>query len=183
MSDFPFSIPTTQPTSQPSFNHIQTSVNGGVYIYSVPGYNGSNEVKLTPLSGLTITPNSSSQNVVIHMSVYGEWQTNPHAAAISLKRVVGGVETWLDGRPSSSDGFFHVNAQFSITHLSSSSPAPETLSYTFVDTPNTNSEITYDVYLKNSSSSQTFSLNRTTSTGSGFNYERGISTFTAECKG
>jgi hypothetical protein len=62
----------------------------------------------------------------------------------------------------------------------------EMCAITFIDTPNTAEQITYDVYLRcQSGGGLDFYLNRTkndTATGNA-NHERGISTFIAECKG
>jgi len=187
MSDFPFSIPRREAATTNPFNHIQTNVNGGAYIYDVPQWNGSNDVKLTALSGLTITPTSSSQNVVLDLHILGEWNNHPFSGSISLERVVGGSSTFLDERGASGIGNrMPVNAVFGLTYYNDENVTTiETLSTTFVDTPNTTAEVTYNVYLKTQQLNEAikFYLNRTVN-DTNVNYsERGISTFTAECKG
>jgi hypothetical protein len=66
---------------------------------------------------------------------------------------------------------------------SDNNSTPETVSVILVDEPNTIKEVTYDVYLLNAATSSTFKLNRTKDDVDDANRERGISTFTAECKG
>jgi len=186
MSDFPFSIQRRETIPTSPFSMLQSSDHGTGYIYSVPKWNESNDLKLTALSGLTITPNSSSQKVVLQLHLFGEWSIEPFSGNISFARSIGGVETFLDTRPLSNTARIPVNGLFSITYpIADNSTTMETCSTTFVDTPNTTQEITYNVYLK-SNVAGSFYLNRTVNEGSGgstYHSERGISTFTAECKG
>lgn len=183
----PFDIPRTGNTAAPPFNHIQTNLHGGDYIYDVPLWNGSNDVKLTALSGLTITPTSSSQNVVLDLHILGEWNNHPMSGSISLERVVGGSSTFLDERGASGIGNrMPVNAVFGLTYYDDeNSSTIETLSATFVDSPNTTAEVTYNVYLKTQTNAAAikFYLNRCVNDTDANYHERGISTFTAECKG
>tara|TARA_R100000935_G_C2745508_1_gene127644 strand:+ start:66 stop:632 length:567 start_codon:yes stop_codon:yes gene_type:complete len=187
MSDFPFSIPRREAATTNPFNHIQTNVHGGVYIYDVPQWNGSNEVKLTALSGLTITPTSSSQKVVLDLSILGEWNNHPMSGNISLERVVGGSSTFLDNRGASGlNARMPVNAVFGLTFYNDeNSTTIETLSTTFVDTPNTTAEVTYNVYLKTQTDAANikFFLNRCVDDSNANFNERATSTFTVECKG
>ena len=189
MSDFPFSIPRRVDTQTPPFSYIQTTDNTE---YDVVTYNGNNEVLLTKLSGLKITPNSESQVVLLQLHLFGEWDRDQHSASLSFKRVVGGVETWLDTRDLGIGGRKPVNGAFAITFPdATNNSTPQTLNVTLIDVPNTTQEITYDLYLINSTGSPPpntitshFNLNRTVSdTANTYNSERGISTLTAECKG
>jgi len=219
MSDFPFSIPrrgdadvvngvsyagttltltraegsdltTTIPTAANPFVYKQSYLNGGAYIYSVPGWNSAvstTEIEIDAISPLNITPTSASQTVVLQVSVIGEWSGAPSNANISLKRIIGvgasAVETWLDPRVYTTGVRMPVNGIFTIGQTpAENATTPETCNFTYVDNPNTTNQVTYELYVK-SSSAQSFYLNRTV-TDSDLNYvERAKSTFSAECKG
>ena len=192
MSDFPFSIPRRDtPTAQPQnpFNHIQLTDTAVVTVPTAnPPYERSSTTgtKLTQLSGLTITPTSATQKVVLQLTLFGEWQTNSHSASLSFKRVVGGTETWLDARAGDDDigSRKPANGLFAITfYANDNDSTPEVLSITYVDEPGTTSPVEYDIYLINTSVPTTFNLNRTKTDSDDKNYERGVSTFTLECKG
>ena len=189
MSDFPFSIPRRVDTQTPPFSYIQTTDNTE---YDVETYSGSNEVELSELSGLKITPYSDSQVVLLQLHLFGEWDRDQHSASLSFKRVVGGVETWLDTRYGGIDGRKPLNGAFAITFPDTvNDTTPQTLNVTLVDAPNTTEEITYKLYLINSTGTRPgnvitahYCLNRTVADGANtYNSERGISTLTAECKG
>jgi len=212
MSDFPFSIPrggdgdvvngvsyagdtltltraegsdltTTISTAAPPFSHKQVSVPSFI---SVPGPwtpTASNETKLTSLSGLTITPNSASEKVILRLHLFGEWSAGSQQCSLSFKRVVGTQETWLDPRVGIGNRK-PCNAMFALTFSGDNNVStPQSLNTSLIDEPNTTQQVTYDIYLLNGSSTSTYNLNRTTNDTDEIHYERGISTFTAECKG
>ena len=189
MSDFPFSIPRREAATTNPFNHIQLTDTAVVNVPTTgPPYERTSTTgtKITQLSGLTITPTSATQKVVLQLSLFGEWQTNSHSASLSFKRVVGGTETWLDARTGDDDigDRKPANALFAITFYAvDNDSTPEVLSVTYVDEPGTTSPVEYDIYLINTSSAANFNLNRTKADVDNKNYERGVSTFTAECKG
>lgn len=175
---------TSQTTATPQFSHKQVKV--PIQIPVVGSWNGSNEVKVTALSGLTITPNSASQKVLLQLHLFGEWSNGSQGGSLSFKRVVGATQTWLDNRGASGIGARKpCNAMFALTYdPTNHSSTPESLNTIFIDDPNTTSQVTYDVYLLNSSATTNiYSLNRTSVDANNILYERGISTFTAECKG
>ena len=188
MSDFPFSIPRRVDTQTIPFSHKQSEANT---IYPVTAWGtapGPNEVELTELSGLTITPTSSSQKVLLQVSVLGEWDNRPNDGSISLKRIVGSTETWLDPRPVP-DNRIPLNGMFTISFQGDTNSTIESCQFIFVDTPTTTEQITYKIYLKvagiaDGLPSAVFHFNKNKNTsGTSDIYERGISTFTAECKG
>ena len=188
-------LTTTISTAANPFVYKQSYLNGGTYIYSVPVWNSAlttTEIEIDAISPLNITPTSASQTVVLQVSVVGEWDDNSNNANISLKRIIGdgasAVETWLDPRVHSIGVRMPVNGVFSIPYpVHDVASTAETCNFTYVDNPNTTSQVTYKVYLKTSDTGtgagQSFYLNRTV-TDDNLNYiERAISTFTAECKG
>ena len=137
------------------------------------------DVELVDLS-VKIQPNSASQKVVIQISICGEWELYPNQGSVSLQRVIDNDDTWLDGRDKDIDNRMPLNAMFAKT-ADTASISPETLSFIYVDEPNTTSVVTYKVYIK-TRSTQSFALNRTIADGSNSDYERGISTITVECR-
>jgi len=180
---------TTAATTNP-FNHIQTAANDVINVVtSNPPYDSTatSGTKLTALSGLKITPKSTSQKVFLQLHLFGEWSANSHSCSVSFKRVVGVTETWLDARNTVSGGIGNkkpCNAVFSIQYdRPDTQSTPESLNTVLIDEPTTTQEVTYDVYLINTAGNATYSLNRTTDAIDDQNRERGISTFTAECKG
>ena len=186
----PFEIPIiNQAVRTNTFSFKQTAATASI---SVDSWDGSNETKIPTLSGVTIRPNSGSQKVLLLLHLFGEWSENSHSCSVSLKRV-GGVETWLDARETTSGGAAGgsgignrkpVNAGFALTYrLAEDTSTPESLNLTFVDEPNTTEQITYDVYLINTADDANYNLNRTSDDLDTKNYERGVSTFSAECKG
>lgn len=185
MSDIPFSIPRTVVAQTPPFSYKQTDEIATISVSKWEGADKSDEEKITQLSGLLITPNSASQKVILELHLFGEWAINPYHGSVSFKRIVNGVETWLDPRASSSIGSRRpCNALFALSNQSNNDSTPETLNTTLVDVPNTTKEVTYEVYLLQTSvSSANFHLNSTSGGNNTTQYERGISTFTAECKG
>jgi len=185
MSDFPFSIPRTVVAQTPPFSYKQTDDIDTISVSKWEGPDESDEEKITQLSGLLITPNSASQKVLLQLHLFGEWAINPYHGSVSLKRIVDGVETWLDPRATSSIGSRQpCNAIFAMSNPANNGSTPETLNITLVDVPNTTKEVTYEVYLLQTSvPSGNFHLNSTVDTDNDTQHERGISTFTAECKG
>ena len=185
MSDFPFSIPRTVVAQTPPFSYKQTDDIATISVSKWENATGGDEEKITQLSGLLITPTSASQKVLLQLHLFGEWAINPYHCSVSFKRIVDGVETWLDPRATISIGDRKpCNAVFAITIAQNVTSTPETLNTTLVDEPNTTKEVTYEVYLLQTSvPSANFHLNSTVDTIDDVNRERGISTFTAECKG
>jgi len=184
MSDFPFSIPRRVDAQTPPFSFKQTRDTAEFTINKWSPTNGK-EVKITQLSGLLITPNSESQKVILQLHLFGEWNVNPYHCNVSFKRIVGSVQTWLDPRAESGIGDRRpCNAVFALTIKQDTTSTPETLNSTFVDEPNTTEEVTYEVYiLQTSNDGAKYYLNRSVNDIDTIDHERGISTFTAECKG
>ncbi len=185
MSDFPFSIPRRVDAQPPPFSYIQTDEIDTIAVSKWEGASAGDEEKITQLSGLLITPTSESQKVILQLHIFGEWAINPYHGSVSFKRIVDGVETWLDPRAEGSIGSRRpCNALFALSNPQNNDTTPESLNTTLVDLPNTTKEVTYEVYLLQASvTSANFHLNSTVSTINNTQHERGISTFTAECKG
>jgi len=185
MSDFPFSIPRRVDIPIIPFSYIQTDQIATISVSKWENATGGDEEKITQLSGLLITPNSASQKVLLQLHLFGEWGINPYHGSISFKRIVDGVETWLDPRATSSiSNRKPCNGLFALSNPADNDSTPETLNITFVDVPNTIKEVTYEVYLlQTSAPSANFYLNRTRDSDDNSQHERGISTFTAECRG
>jgi hypothetical protein len=180
MSDFPFSIPRRVDIPTIPFSHKQTAANDSIVCEQWATGSG-NEEKIEKLSGLLIKPNSESQKVLLQLHLLGEWSLNSYACSLSFKRVVDGVETWLDTHDETGLGNKKpCNAVFGVVSLpSDNNSTPETVSVILVDEPNTIKEVTYDVYLLNAATSSThlFKLNRVISDGTA--HERGVSSITA----
>ena len=173
---------TSRTTASLPFNHKQFT---GTKLYDVPGPWTKADPKDFELSDLSvkIQPNSASKKVVIKMSICGEW-VSPKHGSVSLQRVIDNDVTWLDGRDKEIEDRVPLNAMFAMTADNVNSVSPETLSFIYVDEPETTSVVTYKVYIKSTSNNNTFGLNRTTQDNSTNDYEdvRGISTITVECK-
>ena len=185
-------LTTTISTAANPFVYNQNNLNGGAYIYTVPAWDKTDtttEIEIHAISPLNITPTSASQKVVLQVSVLGEWDGRPHDGNISLKRIVGTTETWLDSRDDTPDDRMPLNGMFTVGfHADDINSTMELCQFFFVDTPNTTAQITYKIYLKVAGGgvriSEDFYLNRTKGDlGTSDIYERAISTFTAECKG
>ena len=184
MSDFPFSIPRRVDTQTPPFSYIQTDEIDTIAVSKWVGADESDEKKITQLSGLLITPNTASQKVILQLHLFGEWAINPYHGSVSFKRIVDGTETWLDPRASSIGNRRPCNGLFALSNPANNDTTPESLNTTLVDEPNTTKEVTYEVYLLQTSvPSANFHLNSTVGTFDNNQHDRGISTFTAECKG
>ena len=189
MSDFPFSIPRRVDIQTPPFSYIQTDDIATISVSKWEGPDEGDEKKITQLSGLLITPTSESQKVLLQLHIFGEWAINPYHGSVSFKRIVDGVETWLDPRAESSIGDRRpCNAMFALTIGSNNNSSPESLNTTFVDEPNTTKEVTYEVYLLHGGQTTTepsanYYLNRGVVDANAEGHERGTSTFSAECKG
>ena len=185
MSDFPFSIPRRVDIPTIPFSYIQTDEVATIAVSKWQGPDESDEKKITQLSGLLITPTSESQKVILQLHIFGEWAINPYHGSVSFKRIVDGTETWLDPRATSSIGSRRpCNALFALSNPANNDSTPESLNTTLVDLPNTTKEVTYEVYLLQASvDSANFHLNGTSGGSDNTQHERGISTFTAECKG
>ena len=187
MSDFPFSIPRTVVAQSFPFSYKQTTATATINVKKYEGPDAGDEEKITELSGLLITPALESQKVILQLHLFGEWAINPSHGSVSFKRIVGGVETWLDPRATSGNRR-PCNALFALTKDNNDNSTPESLNTTFVDEPNTTKEVTYEVYLLHggvatTAPSANYYLNRGVLDSNGEGHERGTSTFSAKCEG
>lgn len=117
-------------------------------------------VEVTPLT-LAITPASTSNRVKVNYMISGEGSTGSQVG-FRLYRVVGGTTT-LIGINSANTSQWNVSFMSPYDPDSASTPLPA--NYLFVDSPNTTSEVTYKLHVVCTGTvSQTFMLNRSTST-------------------
>ena len=130
-------------------------------------------VEVTPLT-LSITPVSSSHRIMVNYMMTFEGNTGS-TIAFRLYRVVGGVSTLLGINSANTN-------QWNVTFVSPYDPnndsTPAVANYLFVDSPNTTSEITYELHLvTTNTTSYTMKLNRTTATPTN-TYEESTSSVT-----
>ena len=137
----------------------------------------------TPLTDLVlnITPTSTDQKVILHLTLLGDMDNDSWEMTIRIKRTIGGVDTYLTPTPVGDRN--PMNSTFSVAvGLNSYSGTIKQANMVLVDTnPGTTSQITYTPVLYGYSSN-TFYQNRTKDDFDGSQYERSFSTFTAECK-
>ena len=130
----------------------------------------------------TITPTSSSQKVLIHVTIFGEWDDRTRMAGCILKRTIGlGNPTLI--QPTISGNQMSLGGGFNITHTFSSdnNSTPEICNLVYVDSPETTDTITYVPQVCHAQGND-FYLNFTKGNLSSVFYERGFSTMTLECK-
>ena len=130
-------------------------------------------VEVTPLT-LSITPASSSHRIMVNYMMTFEGNSGS-TIAFRLYRVVGGVSTLLGINSANTN-------QWNVTFVSPYDPdnnsTPMVANYLFVDSPNTTSEITYELHLvTTNTSSYTMILNRSTTTPTN-TYEESTSSVT-----
>jgi hypothetical protein len=132
-------------------------------------------VSITGLSA-SITPSSSSSKVLVtvHMLIGGgmDGGTSGYMVSTKLKRnsTYVGIGDTAGSRSSVSSGAFNNNVFNLIT-----------MSFSFLDSPNTTSSISYSVDFRHSSSvTQTLYLNRSANDSNSQDLQRGISTITLQ---
>lgn len=137
----------------------------------------------TPLTdlALNITPTSTSQKVILHLTVLGDSNNDSWEFTIRIKRTIGGVDTYLTPTPVGSRN--PMNSTFSVAvGIDDYSGTIKQANMVLVDTnPNTTSQITYTPVIF-AYSNNVFYQNRTKNDTDDIQHERAFSTFTAECK-
>ena len=137
----------------------------------------------TPLTDLVvnITPTSTDQKVILHLTLLGDFDGDSWEPTIRIKRTIGGVDTYLT--PTTAGSRNPMNSTFSVAvGLNDYSGTIKQANMVLVDTnPTTTSQITYTPVLFGFSAN-TFYQNRTKNDTNNVQHERSFSTFTAECK-
>lgn len=129
----------------------------------------------------TITPTSSSQKVLIHVTIFGEWDDKVRMAGCILKRTIGSGNPTLI-QPTISGNQMSIGGGFNIVYpVAESYSTPEMCNFVYVDSPNTTDTITYVPQVCHAQGND-FYLNFTKGNVNGVVYERGFSTMTLECK-
>ena len=178
MSDFPFDIPTVQPSSGGGgLPHSAILTESTETITSVP----NNAVgKVIPSFELFITPTSTTQKVYLSGVINGEFSHLPRFGNVIIYRDTTSLA------PDNGEGSTRqVNGQFLINfgRVIDDNVTPETCPFSYVDTPNTTEEIKYQIYLTNiqpSGYTVSFYLNRTVN-GTDNYVKRLASSFSAQC--
>jgi hypothetical protein len=144
----------------------------------------------TPLPGFqltdltqSITPTSSSQKVVIQVSVFGAWSSTSNKGSVILERKIGTADATII-EPQNHGNRYAVGGMFALTLDNTSSSSSIYLSnFVFVDSPDTTDQVTYRPRVAHRDNiNTTFYLNRTGSDTNHIAYARGFSTMTLECK-
>ena len=148
----------------------------------------------TPLPGAqitqlsqTITPTSSSQKVAIHMSLFGEWESNPYECAVLLERKIGATGTATVIQPDNAGSRMAIGSKWAVTISTNNNfISPELLNLVYVDSPSTTDTITYTPRVVAQPvlfpTNRNFYLNRSLNDGNSDAYQRAFSTMTLECK-
>ena len=138
----------------------------------------------TPIIQLsqTITPTSSSQKVLIHVTIFGEWEFYPRQAGVILKRTIGTEPPTLI-QPTIVGDRMSIGGGFSMTTnlTNDNNSTPEICNFVYVDSPETTDTITY-VPQVCSAQDADFYLNFGVGDSASVWWERGFSTMTLECK-
>lgn len=158
----------------PSFEYIKTET---ATSYSLAT---NTDTSISALS-VTITPTSTSAKVHINVSVFGEFSAEGllFNHMLFLKRTIDSTTTELRNSTA------NVNAR-GISCLTrtyagvDNYSTPESGSFTYVDEPNTTSDVTYTVWMWNSGGGA-FVLNRVYVGGTTNAYEYGMSTISTTC--
>ena len=171
MSDFPFDIPTTQPSSGGGSLPFVTVQNDVIETLSSPFRDGL----IIPDFTLKITPTSATQKIYLSGIINGEWAGNPQFGFVFIKR--DGTAISL---PNLGDRVATMGSFMSMLY-SQNGYTPEAASISFIDDPQTTSEVTYTVFVTNRQTYSSFYLNRSLDNGDHANSVRMASSLTAQC--
>ena len=108
-----------------------------------------------------IRPRSTSSKIKLDFNVTGEWSTHPWNAGVVIKRVVAGTTTTVLRNPYSSTYPSTPLFPFMNSYGNDNSTTPDSCAGTWVDSPNTTSQIEYRIGFVSSSASCNFYFNRT----------------------
>ena len=134
----------------------------------------SQSTSFTAVTGLSvnITPSATSSKVLILVHVNGMRATsNAYWGIISLFKGGSNMITEVGNREAGFNNGYHETS-------SNRSFNMENYNFTIVDSPNTTSQLTYDVRVKLTNSSDTYNINRATNDENSSGRPRGVSTIT-----
>jgi len=176
MSDFPFDIPTVQPSSGGGglpFGAFETQDNT---IYSnVP--DDATGILLTSFE-ILITPTSATQKVYLSGVINGEGGATPQNLGIIIFRNGSSLAPTSGGTNNRK-----VNGQFLINfgNINENLTTPESCPFSYMDEPETTSELKYELHIVSANGANTFYLNRPV-TGANSSYAKRLtSSFSAQC--
>jgi hypothetical protein len=136
----------------------------------------SNAADSTSHLSLTITPKSTSSKILLTTSVFFEGSTTENYNYLwslyrdSTKLGQPNVGSRRGGIMATSIGFYAADA----------ATTPDSVSFSYYDTPSTTSAITYAVAFNHNSANVLAYLNRTTNDSDSINNERGVSILIAQ---
>ena len=135
----------------------------------------SNAADSTSHLSLSITPKSANSKILLSTSIFFEGGASQHEFCWALHRdstklAAPAAGSRRTGIMMTSMG--HVDADGNST--------PDSVSFSYYDTPNTTSAITYAVSFNHSANSQVVYLNRTGADTDSIAYERGVSILIAQ---
>ena len=173
MSDFPFDIPTTQPSSGGGGSLPYVTVkNDATETLSTPYLDG----KIIPDFTLKITPTSATQKIYLSGVINGEWSSAAQFGFLFIKRDGTAISLPDLGNRVATMGTFLAPLDNQGTYT------PDVASISFIDSPETTSEVTYTVFVTNRQNHLTsFYLNRTVGNSNANTDARMASTLTAQC--
>ena len=175
MSDFPFDIPTTQPSGGGGglpYAGVVTEAND---IFTVP----DNAVGIViPDFEILITPTSATQKVSLSGVINGTCEDNSVFHGIILYRNGTSLAPTTGGSANRK-----VNGQFVISYYSQNFDfATEACPFSYIDDPQTTGQIKYEVYIVNGGSgNESFYLNRPITGSNSSIYKRMSTSFSAQC--
>jgi len=179
MSDFPFDIPTVQPSSGGGgLPHVAIRTESIESITNLPTRAG----KLIPSFEILITPTSETQKVYLSGVINGCMSARPYYGFVVIYR--NGVSLAPGNGAGGGTGTVQCNGNFLLSYPGETSTVLNACPFSVVDEPATTSEIKYEVYVGNNNPSGTnitFFLNRTISAGSDNYIKRLESSFSAQC--
>jgi hypothetical protein len=167
----PFDIPITQPSSGGGSLPYVTLQNDATETISTP-YLG----KIIPDFTLKITPTSATQKIYLSGVINGEWSSAAQFGFLFIKRDGTAISLPDLGNRVATMGTFlaPLDNQGSYT--------PDVASISFIDSPETTSEVTYTVFVTNRQNTvASFYLNRTVGNSNANTDPRMASTLTAQC--
>jgi len=134
----------------------------------------SQSTSFTAVTGLSvnITPSATSSKILILVHVNGMRATsNAYWGLISLFKGGSNMITEVGNREAGFNNGYHETS-------SNRSFNMENYNFTIVDSPNSTSQLTYDVRVKLNNSSDTYNINRATNDENSSGRPRGVSTIT-----
>jgi hypothetical protein len=134
----------------------------------------SGDTVLTDLT-VDITPTSTSSIIRIDAMVNGEWDTNQDAAANSVWFFYRDTTKLSHAASGNRLVGIQMGTILSYGAASDALTTPEFANYSYFDTPNTTSQITYKVGVNNAAYNYDWYLNSTTTDADNTSNERGTS--------